>query len=50
MRIQRIKTTPSLFRRIARTEAGFACLLVMAIFGFMALGEIICTLTGVGAR
>jgi hypothetical protein len=48
--IRRIKTQPTLLRRIARTEAGFACLLVLGLFGFWALAEMACTVAGVGAR
>lgn len=48
--IHKIPTQPSLFRRIARHEAGFACLLLLALFGFIAVGEVICTLLGVGAK
>lgn len=47
---RRIKTQPTLLRRLARTEAGFACLLVLGLFGFVALAEVACTMTGVGAR
>lgn len=48
--IYKIRTRPPLLRRIVRTEAGFACLLVLALFGFMALAEIICWMVGVGAH
>lgn len=44
----KIPTQPTLFQRVYRHEAGFACLLILALFGFMALTELFCTLFGVG--
>jgi hypothetical protein len=47
---QKIPTQPTLFQRVYRHEAGFACLLILAIFGAMGLMELICTITGAGAQ
>jgi hypothetical protein len=48
--ITKIRTQPTLFQRVYRHEAGFACLLVLALFVAMGLMELICTITGVGAQ
>jgi cytochrome c oxidase assembly protein Cox11 len=47
--VPRIRTKPSLFQRIVRHEAGFVCLLFLAMFAFLGLYEMICTLFGVPA-
>lgn len=48
--IHKIPTRRSLFHRITRTDAGMACLVLIAICGACALAEIICTLTGAGLQ
>ncbi len=48
--IQRIKTKPSLLQRVMRSDAGYACLLVLALIAASALAEMLCTLAGVGAQ
>lgn len=47
--ITKIRTQPTLFQRVYRHDAGFACFLVLALFVAIWLAEFICTIFGAGA-
>lgn len=47
--IQRFKTKPTLFQRVIRSDAVFACVLVLGLFFACAVAELLCTLAGAGA-
>lgn len=47
MAIQRFRTKPTLVERIERSTPACVVLLFAALFGFMALAELACTLLGV---